>query len=177
MIGFYIFKYTMYLFVFSCIGFAGYINGKIIETCILFLCYVALRFLTPKTFHSKSFYKCIFLSIMMFWLAIPATLSLDVSLLSSILIGCTLSLILYFIQDYLDYKTDEIKRKSFNVLLCSKDELERRCVAKGFNEQDTKQCLIIFKSGLKGEDLYKALCYCPRQVKYLKKKYKEQLEK
>lgn len=175
MLGFYIFKFSMYALVFGCMGIAGYFNSKLLETAFLFLCYILLRFLTPKTFHSNNFYRCIFWSIVMFIVAIPMTLPLSISLFASVVMGYLISLVLYHIQDYIDLKIENEKNKMFNVETCTEEELIEKCKSKGFNQQDTDQCLIIFKSGLKGDALYKKLCYCERQVKNLRKKYRKLL--
>lgn len=175
MFGFYVFKFSMYALVFGSMGICGYFNDKLLETAFLFGCYIMLRFLTPKTFHSNNFYRCIFWSIVMFNLAIPMTLPLSISLFASVVMGYVISLVLYYIQDYIDLKIEDKKRKMFNIKTSTEDELIARCISKCFNQQDIEQCVIIFKSGLKGDALYKKLCYCERQVKNLRKKYKKLL--
>ena len=175
MIGFYIFKYSMYVFVVGCIGLAAYLNDKIVASIFLFGCYLLLRGLTPKTFHHNNFFWCVFWSIVMFYVAIPMTLPLYVSILSSIVVGCIIDLILYYIQDYIDFRIKEEEAKRFNIDTCTTEELIEKCKIKGFSQQDIDQCIIIFKSGLKGENLYNKLCYCARQVKNLRKKYKKLL--
>lgn len=110
---------------------AGVLNGKYIETAFLFLAFISLRYCFPKTFHSKSVYRCVFYSIVVFWVGIPHTLPIAVSLFSSVLIGFAITYILYKIADYVDCKETLLKLTSKTIWQMEENELADYCYAKG----------------------------------------------
>lgn len=110
---------------------AGVLNQKYIETAFLFVAFISLRYCFPKTFHSKSVYRCVFYSIVVFWIGIPHTLPIAISLFSSVIIGFIITFILYKIADYVDYKERLFKLESKTIWQMTENELADYCYAKG----------------------------------------------
>lgn len=131
MFGFYLFKYSLYSIIYLGIAVAGVLNQKYIETAFLFIAFVALRYCFPKTFHSKSVYRCVFYSIVVFWIGIPHTLPIAISLFSSVIIGFIITFILYKIADYVDCKERLFKLESKTIWQMTENELADYCYAKG----------------------------------------------
>lgn len=124
MFGFYVFKYFWYSIIFISIGVAGFINQKYIETIFILATFFTLRYAFPKTFHHKDFYSCIALSIGIFWVAIPHTISISISLFGSVVVGFIMTYILYLIQDYIDKKKYYLQHTSFNVETATDEQIE-----------------------------------------------------
>ena len=170
---YYCFVTFAYLFIFGCIGFSAWINHREIEAIFLFVAYLMLRYAFPKTFHSKSFYRCIFYTIVMFWVAIPMVLPLCVSIFSSIAVGWFIGFVLYKLQDYIDHMQAKFKRKTIYDL--TKEELyalmENSTLSE--EEKDAVEYRVIYH--YKGKRWYQAVGYSKRQCQYLIKYAVEKL--
>lgn len=150
MFRFYLFKYGLYAFIFAMIGASAYFNSKIIEAIFLFIAYIVMRYAFPKTWHSKSFYVCIFFSILTFWIAIPLTIPINISLFSCVIVGSLIGLILYHIKEYADSRILSLnqkieivafKRKIKDLLSKNDDPLTvllELCKKHELSERDTK---------------------------------------
>ena len=101
---FYFFKYKWYTVIFACAILFSLLLGKIVECGLYFVGYISLRYMFPKTFHHSKFYCCIFWSIMMMVSAIYSVMSINISLISSVLLSFLVGYILYRVQDYIDMK-------------------------------------------------------------------------
>ena len=170
MFGFYLFKYSLYSIIYLGIAVAGVLNQKYIETAFLFIAFVALRYCFPKTFHSKSVYRCVFWSIVIFWVAIPQTLPIAVSIFSSIVSGFLMTWVLYLIQDYLDCKV----KTTLTIKDISLPTLENILNDSLLTEEEKSVIKYKHIKHLKGEELYNAMGYSKRQTIRI---YKSALEK
>lgn len=101
-IKFLIFKWKWYALIFLVSGLFAYITDKSIELLFFFISYYSLRYLFPKTFHHKDFYKCIGWSIVMMVVACYNVLPIHISLLSSVPIAYVVDIVLCYIQGYID---------------------------------------------------------------------------
>lgn len=158
--------------VLSVIGLFAWFTGKYAEAILFCIAHYVIRPKFDKQFHFYNQYACLALTIGVGIMGIYVTLPLSVSLLSSIVVVFIICWIGYVIADWLDLKA----KQKFSVKQCSRDALIARCAEKGFSEKETKLCILLFKSGLKGDELYKAVYYSERQTKYLRKKYLAILE-
>ena len=73
--------------VFVGIALCSIFYNKYIECAILFLTFICLRYTFPKTYHSASLWVCLFWSIMIFFIALPNVLPIQLSILFGIVIG------------------------------------------------------------------------------------------
>lgn len=170
MFGFYLFKYSLYSIIYLGIAVAGVLNQKYIETAFLFIAFISLRYCFPKTFHSKSVYRCVFWSIVIFWVAIPQTLPIAVSIFSSIVSGFLMTWGLYLIQDYLDCKV----KTTLTIKDISLPTLENILNDSLLTEEEKSVIKYKHIKHLKGEKLYNAMGYSKRQTIRI---YKSALEK
>ena len=159
MFGFYLFKYSIYSVIYLGIAAAGIANQKYIETVFLFIAFISLRYCFPRTFHSKSVYRCAFYSIMIFWIAIPHVLPITVSLFSSVIVGFIMTWILYLVQDYVDFKTKS-EKTIFDLTRHQLEDILANSLL-SLEEKDAIQYKIIEK--LKGKYFYQAMGYSKRQ--------------
>lgn len=159
MLGFYVFKYSLYAIIYCGIGIAGILNGKILETICLFISFVALRYCFPKTFHSSNVYHCVFWSIVIFVVGIPNTFDLGASLFSSVMIGCVMTFVLYIVQDYVELKT----KAERTVHTLAKDELIRFMDNSLLSAEEKSAIQFHLIDKLKGENFYNAMGYSKSQ--------------
>ena len=151
MLGFYVFKYSLYSIIYLGIIAAGIVNHKILETVALFVCYVNLRYCFPTTFHDKNVYHCVFWSIVLFWIAVPHTLPLSVSLFSSVIVGFSMTYALYFIQDYIDLKIFHRKHTSFTLETATKEQIVDCCKILHYKKDKIDLALKFFVERLDNE--------------------------
>ena len=146
-IGFYIFKYFWYSVIFAGIFVSAYFNYKIIESIFLFVAYLVLRYAFPKTFHHNNFYKCIFWSIATFWVAIPNTMPITLSLFSSVLIGFVITFILYKVEDYVETKIALKEYTDKTIWVMDENELRQYCRLKGIKRDEHIQFVWLVLQG------------------------------
>ena len=160
MFGFYAFKYGLYSIIYLGIAVCGLLNGKPVETAFLFVGFIALRYCFPKTFHSKSVYRCVFYSILIFAVAIPNTLPLCVSLFSSVLIGFLITYALYLIEDYVEFKT----KKELDIKDLTVNELNEYLNNSLITPEEKAAIKYHILDNLKGEQFYNAMGYSKSQT-------------
>lgn len=119
-------KFRLYSIIILSMLIISYFSNRMIETPILFICYLFMRYAYPKTFHCDNVYWCVFWSIIMFYLAIPKVLPTNLSVLSSVMVSALIGLILYKIQLAKEHKqfADKHKEKFENktvLNLCFED--------------------------------------------------------
>lgn len=144
---FFAFKNGLYAFIFLMIFGFAFILGKYIEAFFLFISYLCIRYLFPKTFHHTNTYMCVFWSIVAFWICIVLVLPISVSILSSIIIVLILCYVLYKVQDYVDMRNElmELKTvKQFNINTCTRDEFILRCREVGLHKDNIDIALAYF---------------------------------
>lgn len=89
-------------FIISCIAIMAFICNKWIEAFSLLVSFFALRYKFDKTYHCSSTGLCTFISISIFWLAIPISLRVEYSFLCGIIISFIICLICYLAQCMVD---------------------------------------------------------------------------
>lgn len=159
MLGFYIYKYSLYSIIYLGIILCAIVYGKYVETLFVFICFLSLRYCFPKTFHCPIVYNCVFWSIEIFWIAVPNTLPITISIFSSVIIGFLMTYILYLIQDYFDLKIKSEKDIK-NISLSELNKLLENSLLKNEEKFAIKYYLI---DGLKGQQFYNKMGYSKRQ--------------
>lgn len=176
MFGFYLFKYALYSIIYLGIAVAGVLNQKYIETAFLFIAFIMLRYCFPKTFHSKSVYRCVFYSIMVFWIGIPHTLPITISIFSSIIIGLLITFILYKIEDYVMCKETIFKLTSKTIWQMDENELADYCYAKGIRGDMLEFVIMKVVYQMQLEEIGNKLGYALPTMKDWSKICKEKLD-
>lgn len=171
-------KYQLwqYLIVFSSLVLCAWFFNRWIECVMLCIAHTCIRNAFDKQFHFNSAAYCLMLTSALIWSAIPITLPICSSILSSIPIAFVVCFIGFIAQDRVD-RLVEIQRlkKELKELLAkinhediyamSEDELYEHCRDCGLSEEDCRIAYFIVIERLKGRELYDAIGYSERQTK------------
>ena len=179
--------FALSAFIIGWIAVCAWLFNKWIEASFILISFFALRYTFIKTYHNKSAGMCTFISIAIFWIAIPITLPIRISLFAGVVIGFIICFICYLVQDYLDKKEENRLVTAENQLLreqnkqlalanrkniydMSQEEFIGFCKHKGLDEQETQIADIILRKKLKGQNLYKAIGYSVAQTQRIRKR-------
>ena len=177
----------VYLIVFASIALCSWIFDRWIEGLMFCIAHTAIRTAFDKQFHFNATAYCLSLTLAIIWFAIPMTLPLSISLLSSVPIAFTICFFGYLAQDRLDkaLKIRDLERHISELLntimrkdifTMSEDELYEHCRSKGLSEEDCKIAYFMIIERLKGKELYSAIGYSERQTKRKRKKIIETIQ-
>lgn len=174
-----------YLIIFASIALCAWIFDKWIEAIMFCVAHTCIRNAFDKQFHFNSTAYCLTLTLGIIWFAIPITLPLATSLLSSIPVSFLISFFGFIAQDRVDlfFEIKELnnyvcellqKLNHKDIYAMNEDELYQHCRNCGLGEEDCKIAYFVVIERLKGKELYKAINYSERQTK---RKRKEILNK
>jgi hypothetical protein len=170
-----LFQAATYGIVFAVIALMTVITGKYIETIGLFISFVALRNEFGKTWHSKSFWYCIFISCLIFVVTIGFVPDKNFSILACIIFGLLIDYIAYKYRDYEDIRFQLVK--PFNVETCTTDELLTRCREVGLSKENTELAIEFFIKKTKQSEIASLLCIEEHAVSTRKLRLKKKLNK
>lgn len=172
---FYLFKYSLYAAIYLGIIVMALLTMKWVETAILFVAFVTLRYAYPKTYHSQSFYRCVVISIAVFWITIPIMTEMNVSIFAAVLLGCVISYIAYRVQDYLELLAEKLLRDKFMVETCTEEQMLTRCHELGFRQQQIDFCIDAFVNKIPEKELSNIYFIEVQSVRNKKQYYKKKL--
>lgn len=149
------------------------------------IAHLVIRRVFDKQFHFSETAYCLILTLAIAWFAIPITLSVTTSLLSSIPIAFIVCFFGFIAQDRVDLLIEVKRLDNYANELVSKlnhkdiyamdeDELYEHCRNCGLSEEECKIAYFVVIERLKGKELYKAINYSERHIK---RKRKEILNK
>lgn len=177
----------VYLVVFASIALCSWLFDKWIEGIAFCIAHTAIRTAFDKQFHFNTTAYCLSLTLTIIWFAIPITLPLATSLLSSIPVAFLICFFGYLAQDRLDKAIkirklekhikeliDQIIHK--DIFAMSEDELYAHCRSRGLDDSDCKIAYFLIIERLKGKELYEAIGYSERQTKRKRKKILETIQ-
>lgn len=170
-----LFQIATYGIVFADIALFAVLTGKYIETIGLFVSFVSIRYAFDKTYHSKSFWWCIFISCVIFAIAITFVPNKGVSLLSCVTFGLIIDYLAYKYKDY-----DDLFRhynKPFSVDTCSQAELILRCEELHLSEENKKLAIEFFIKKTKCAIIADELCIEEGSVHKRKQRMRKKLNK
>ena len=170
-----LFQAATYGIVFATIALMAVITGKYIETIGLFVSFVALRYAFEKTWHSKSFWMCIFISCIVFVVAIGFVPNKGVSILACIAFGLCIDYVAYKYKDYEDVRLELYK--PFNVDTCTRDELLARCREVGLSDENTNLAFEFFITKTKQSEIADRLFINEKSVQMRKQRLRKKLNK
>lgn len=170
-----LFQVATYGIVFATISLMAIVTGKYIETIGLFVSFVSLRYAFEKTWHSKSFWRCIFISCVVFVVGISFVPNKGVSLLACIAFGLCIDYVAYKYKDYEDIRLELYK--PFNVDTCTRAELLTRCREVGLSEENTELAVEFFVKKTKQSEIADRLCINEKSVQIRKKRLRQKLNK
>ena len=167
----------VYLIVLSTVVFCAWLFDKWIEGAMVIISHTCIRNAFDKQFHFNKTAYCLTLTLCIVWFAIPVSLPVTTSLLSSIPISFLIGFIGFIAQDRVDVRKDikelekyvlELVRKinHKDIYAMSEDELYEHCRNCGLSEDDCKLAYFVVIERLQGKELYQALpYYAPITVK------------
>lgn len=176
-----------YLLVFASIALCAWIFDKWIEAIMFCVAHTCIRRVFDKQFHFNSTAYCLSLTLAIIWFAIPITLPLVTSLLSSIPIAFLICFFGYLAQDRVDLLL-EVKKlnrevdKLMHKIACksiyamSEQELYKHCCNCGLDDVECKIAYYVVIERLKGKELYEAIGYSEAQAKRKRKKILESIQ-
>lgn len=170
-----LFQLSTYGIVFATIALMAVITGKYIETIGLFVSFVALRNDFGKTWHSKRFWRCIYISCIVFVFSIGFVPNKGVSILACIAFGLCIDYVAYKYKDYEDIRLELYK--PFNVDTCTRAELLTRCREIGLSEENTELAVEFFIAKTKQRIIADRLCVTEEAVHKRKLRLRKKLNK
>ena len=170
-----LFQVSTYGIVFADIAVFAVLTGKYIETVALFISFVTLRYAFGKTYHSQSFWWCIFISCVIFAVAITFMPNKGVSILSCVAFGLIIDYLAYKYKDYDDLLRQ--RNKPFNVDTCTQAELISRCDEIHLSEENKKLAIEFFIKKTKHSELADLLCVDEKSITVRKRRLKQKLNK
>lgn len=168
-----LFQISTYAIVFVAIALMAFLTGKYIETVGLFVAFVGIRYAFPKTYHSKSFWLCILISVIVFVVAILFVPNKNISVISCIIFGLIIDFIAYKYKDYKDMLSEIYK--PFNVETCTEAELIERCKEIHLSQENTELAIEFFIKKTKQSEIAERLCINEKSVQIRKKRLKVKL--
>ena len=176
-------KYELwiYLLVMASIFLCAWLFNKWIEAIMFCVAHICIRNTFNKQFHFNSTAYCLSLTITIIWFAIPITLPLATSLLSSIPIAFIICFFGFIAQDWTDNKK-QIKKLNKNIddllsklnhkdiYAMNEQELYEHCRNCGLSDVECKIAYYVVIERLKGKELYDAINYSEAQAKRKRKK-------
>lgn len=170
-----LFQVSTYAIVFASLIIMALVTGKYIETIGIFVSFVALRDCFGKTYHSKSFSKCILISVIVFVFAITFVPPKNLTVLFCIVFGFVIDFIAYKYKDYLDIA--EALHPRFDVSTCTETELINRCKQIHLSEENTNLAIEFFIKKTKQAEIADRLCIDEKSVQIRKTRLKAKLNK
>ena len=176
-----------YLLVFASIALCAWIFDKWIEAIMFCVAHTCIRRVFDKQFHFNSTAYCLSLTLAIIWFAIPITLPLATSLLSSIPISFLICFFGYLAQDRVDLLLqvkklnkdierliEKISHK--DIYAMNETELYNHCRNCGLDDVECKIAYYVVIERLKGKELYEAIGYSEAQAKRKRKKILETIK-
>jgi hypothetical protein len=170
-----LFQVATYGIVFTTIALMAVVTGKYIETIGLFVSFASLRYAFEKTWHSKSFWRCIFISCIVFVVGISFVPNKGVSILACIAFGLCIDYVAYKYKDYEDIRFE--LHKPFNVDTCTRAELLTRCREIGLSEENTELAIDFFITKTKKRIIADRLCVTEEAIHKRKLRLRKKLNK
>lgn len=171
----------IYVIIIGSIALCSWLFNRWIEGIMFCIAHLVIRRVFNKQFHFNSTAYCLTLTLAIIWFAIPITMPLTTSLLSSIPIAFIVCFFGFIAQDRVDLLI-EVKRldnyanglvlklNHKDIYAMNEDELYEHCRKCGLSEEDCKIAYFVVIERLKGKELYETINYSERQAKRKRKK-------
>ena len=175
----------IYVIIIGSIALCSWLFNRWIEGIMFCIAHLVIRRVFNKQFHFNSTAYCLTLTLAIIWFAIPITMPLTTSLLSSIPIAFIVCFFGFIAQDRVDLLIEVKRLENYanelvaklnhkDIYAMNEDELYEHCRKCGLSDVDCKIAYFIVIERLKGKELYQAINYSERQTK---RKRKEILDK
>lgn len=135
-----------YVIILVALFSVSWLLGKIINAIIILMSYGATRWVFPLTYHAKTDRGCIMFTIACFSIAIIIALPINLSVISSVVIGMVISTFLFFLQYFIDLKA--------STKVTDKEDFIAKCKSCGYNELKTEMAVKFFIENEKPKDVW-----------------------
>lgn len=139
-----------YLIILLLLFAVSWIFDKVINAVIILMSYGATRWVFPITYHAKTDRGCIMFTIACFSIAIIIALPINLSVISSVVIGMVISTFLFFLQYFIDLKA--------STKINDKDAFIAKCKSLGYNDLKTEIAIKFFVDKSKPKEVWRWLC-------------------
>lgn len=159
-IKFLILKISFNIIVISLICVIAICFGKYIETFILFISYLLLRYKFPKTYHSYRLTSCLLWSWCLFFLLIKEVLSINLSILSGVILALLSTFILFKIKCYIDlvkFKNDFSLEQINSLSNLSLEQVNYICDKLGYSKNKRNLAVKFLVDKLSNEEVFNYL--------------------
>lgn len=157
----------------------GWLFDKYIIAIHFSISHFFIRPKFDKQFHcrhrkrSVATAMCLSLTCILTFFSVALILPLNISLLSVLPVTYFICWFGYIAQDRLDL----LNQLKPNIYQLNEEEFINFCLRKELTNEEIEIAKIIFRKGLKGEELYKAIGYCKRQTIRIRQKIINKLNK
>lgn len=168
----------IYVIIIGSIALCSWIFNRWIEGLMFVIAHLVIRRVFDKQFHFSETAYCLILTLAIVWFAIPITLSVTTSLLSSIPIAFIVCFIGYLAQDRVDLLKEKRMAKRFNFATCTKEDVIKVANTLGYNKDKQDLAVMFFADRLSNKQVWQILCNTQRNIEWdTVKKYKYRMTK
>lgn len=172
---FQIFRASTYAIVFAVSLIFCILLGKIVEFAGFFFSFVLLRYSFGKTYHSKSYWNCIAISILIFLGVILFVPNKNLSILSCVIFGLFVDFVANKCKDYQDLLEEH--SKPFSTETCTQEELVKRCREIHLSAENELLAIEFFIKKTKQSEIAESLRINTKSVQIRKSRLREKLNK
>lgn len=156
----------IYLIILGSIGLCAWLFNRWIEGIMFVIAHIVIRRVFNKQFHFSETAHCLILTCAIIWFAIPITLPMSVSLLSSIPVAFLVCFFGYIAQDRVDLYKAIKKQERFDFKNCTKEQVVEVCNALGYNKDKQDLAVMFFIDRLSNKQIWEILCETQRNVEW-----------
>ena len=168
----------IYVIIIGSIALCSWLFNRWIEGAMLIVAHLIIRKVFNKQFHFSETAYCIMLTLGIVWFAIPITLPVSTSLLSSIPLAFMICFFGYLAQDRVDLLKEKIARTRMTLANITKDQVVEICNELGYNKDKQDIAIMFFVDKLSNKQVWEILCNTQRNVEWdTVNKYKYRISK
>ena len=156
----------VYLIIISSIALCSWLFNRWIEGAMFVVAHIVIRRVFDKQFHFAETAYCLTLTCAIIWFAIPITMPLAESLLSSIPIAFIICFFGYLAQDRVDLLKTMKDKERFDFKSCTKEQVIEVCNALGYNKEKQDLAVMFFVDRLTNKQVWEILCKTQRNVEW-----------
>lgn len=169
-------KYELWVYtiVFVSLLLCAWLFNRWIEGLMFCIAHTVIRNAFDKQFHFNKTAYCLILTCAIIWFAIPITLPVEISLLSSIAVAFLVCFFGYLAQDRMDLL--KATRKTISNL--SREDVTQICNELGYNKDKRDLAIMFFVDKLKNKQVWEILCKTQRNIEWTTvNKYKYRIKR
>ena len=168
----------IYVIIIGSIALCSWLFNRWIEGLMFVIAHLVIRRVFDKQFHFSETAYCLILTLAIVWFAIPITLSVTTSLLSSIPIAFIVCFFGYIAQDRVDLLKEKRMARRFNFATCTREDVVKVANALGYNKEKQDLAIMFFADRLSNKQVWEILCNTQRNVEWdTVKQYKYRMTK